>query len=219
MGFLYFDESIRDKGGFIIGALVYSAVDLTPLVIKVTQDIGLDPERVEYKSSDLKAGNLVAIEWRERLISVIQAKAKLALVVCPNHDRGEIGNYALALVTQLSKLLSIPRKEHLLLLDQGISVKPQAREEVERLGVMVCTNQNSKIVAGLQLADIAAHLLGGMLLEGMGILNKTVLAGEISGYAPETKSTIGFKFWTSLRYTLIGSPGPIGAAIGHDVLT
>ena len=59
-------------------------------------------------------------------------------------------------------------------------------------------------MAGIQVADHAAHALGGMLLEEMGLVTKTVRAGEYSGYHPDEMLNLGFELWASIRYALIG---------------
>jgi hypothetical protein len=42
-----------------------------------------------------------------------------------------------------------------------------------------------------------------MLLEEMGIISKTVLAGEYSGYVPDLKIELGFELWAGLRYAIL----------------
>lgn len=215
MGYLYFDESIRDKGGFIIGAAVYSSCDLTSHVHQQWESLGLNPLQYEYKSSALKAGNTAAEEQRCRLHAVL-SRTKIGLVVSPTSHRKELGAYAVALINQLLEAGSIPREPHTLYLDQNIRVSNADKALAGAMAVSLQSNQNSRIAAGIQLADLAAHSLGGMLLEGMGLLSKTVRAGEGSGYDPETQIEIGFELWVSLRYMLFGSPMPVRAAVGDD---
>jgi hypothetical protein len=43
-----------------------------------------------------------------------------------------------------------------------------------------------------------------MLLEEMGLVRKTVVAGEGSGYDPDLEIELGFELWASLRYALLG---------------
>ncbi|MFH0777999.1 MAG: hypothetical protein V2A71_05135 [Candidatus Eisenbacteria bacterium] len=50
MGFFYFDESIHDRAGFILGAWVCSQSDLTPVVNKAIAEAGLQPGMHEFKS-------------------------------------------------------------------------------------------------------------------------------------------------------------------------
>ena len=80
MGYLYFDESIRDKGGFIIGAAVYSSCDLTSHVHQQWESLGLNPLEYEYKSSALKAGSTAAEEQRRRLRAVL-SRTKIGWVL------------------------------------------------------------------------------------------------------------------------------------------
>ena len=43
MGFLYVDETIQQRAGFIIGAMLYSEEDLTPPVFEALKTAGLEP--------------------------------------------------------------------------------------------------------------------------------------------------------------------------------
>jgi hypothetical protein len=78
------------------------------------------------------------------------------------------------------------------------------REHLENLEVHVTLGSDSRVVGGIQVADHAAHALGGMLLEEMGLLKKSVRAGENSGYHPDELFDLGFELWASLRYALMG---------------
>lgn len=69
-------------------------------------------------------------------------------------------------------------------------------------------SQDSKLIGGIQLADLAAHLLGGMLLEELGLITKLVSVGENSGYAPDLETELGFALWASLRYQFFKAPQP-----------
>jgi hypothetical protein len=216
MGFLWFDESIRDNGKFIVGALVYCDVDLSPIIQDEWKSMGLDPTQFEFKSSAPKAGNKTAIEARNRLHNVL-TDTKIGIVICPASDRQALGAYGVALVKQIIHKNAVPNEKHFLFMDQEIVITAEDRSEADRCGVEIFLNQDSRIVAGIQLADLASHSLGGMLLEKMGLISKTVRAGENSGYDPETQIEIGFELWASLRYLLMQSPQPIRPLIGDDV--
>lgn len=43
MGHFYFDETIQERGGFIIGAFVYSPNDVTPEVFSAIEQVGMRP--------------------------------------------------------------------------------------------------------------------------------------------------------------------------------
>ena len=71
MGYFYVDESIHDRHGFTVVAVVFSEVDLTPLVHGLWTDSGRDPQQFEYKSSSPKAGNesvtrLIQSRWEAK---------------------------------------------------------------------------------------------------------------------------------------------------------
>lgn len=198
MGNIYFDESIRDSGKFIVGALIYSEQDLTVLVQDLWKEFGLPPTH-EYKSSALKGADESGRQQRSRLYGILQ-KGKVGLVVCPSSHRKELGKYAVALLKQLIAAGLIPSGQHVFYLDEGISVSPQDIQEAVAVGILVHPAQDSRTIAGLQVADLVAHSTGGMLLEQMGLLKKTVRAGENSGYEPDLQIEIGFELWANLRY-------------------
>ncbi len=203
MSYLYFDESIRERGGFIVGALVPSDRDLSLTVRDLWRSMGFDPNFFEYKSSRLKLGDPFGQQQRDALCEVVQS-SRLALTVCPLTDRAQLGTYCLALTIQLLETGLLPVGAHSLYIDQNIAIPQEERDSLASWGVISYPNQDSRAIAGLQVADHAAHALGGMLLEEMGLVRKTVLAGEGSGYDPCLEIELGFELWASLRYALLG---------------
>lgn len=203
MANLYFDESIRERGGFIVGALVLAKNNLSERVRELWRDMALNPDVFEYKSSAPKVNDPRSQRQRGVLAEVLHS-ARLALTICPCADRRELGNHCVSLVSQLQSTGFLPPGLHDLFVDQNIFIPRNARDALAASGVSVHLNQDSRVAAGLQVADHAAHALGGMLLEEMGIVRKTVLAGEGSGYDPELEIELGFELWASLRYALIG---------------
>ncbi len=55
---IFIDESIHDRGNFIVIAAVFSIDDLQELVGRALRECGFDPARDEYKSSMKMAGTL-----------------------------------------------------------------------------------------------------------------------------------------------------------------
>lgn len=201
MGFLYFDESIRERGGFIIGALVVSEADLSQDVRERWRSMGHAAH--EYKSGQLKASDPVGQGQREALWEVLDSSA-LALCVCPCSDREALGGFCAALTAQVHDTGLLVSGPHDLYVDEGIAVPEDDRIALASRGVATHVNQDSRVVAGLQVADHAAHVLGGMLLEEMGLLRKTVPAAENSGYDPDLALELGFALWAGLRHALLG---------------
>jgi len=203
MAHCYFDESIRDNGGFIIGALVASDRDLSLVVANEWTRLGLDPETYEYKSSDLKAGSRLGVSQRSAMSGLL-FNAKLGLVVAPIDDRRNLGVHCTQLMLQLLDTESIPHELHHVYLDEGIIMKPGDTELLAARGVVANPGSDSRRVGGIQVADHAAHSLGGMLLEEMGIIRKKIRAGADSGYDPDEMIELGFELWADTRYSLIG---------------
>lgn len=203
MANLYFDESIRDKGGFIVGALIVTEVDLAVEIRQRWLDMGLDPAISEYKSSAPKSGNPQSQQQRDILADLLRS-AKLGFTICPLRDRTNLGQHCASLIFQLQRTKLLEKRSHDLFVDQNIFISREDRGVLEESGVRVHLHQDSRVAAGIQLADHCAHALGGMLLEEIGIVRKIVLAGENSGYDPELEIELGFELWAMLRYSLLG---------------
>jgi len=216
MGYLYFDESIHDRAGFILGAMVYSSRDLTPIVHSLWSSLGLDPTRFEYKSSTPKAGNPDAQRHRANIHSLIH-ETQFGLLVCPNTDRRILGLHAMALAYQLVTSGRFDMGPQILHLDENIAVPQSARNAASSNGISVLVEQDSCLVGGLQVADHVAHSLSGMLLEKMGHNKKMVEVGPGSGYDPDLTVELGFELWASLRHCLI--TGPDSASLEDDKIT
>lgn len=198
MGYIYFDESIRDSGKFIVGAAVYSELDLSASIQALWKGLGL-PKGHEYKSSATKAGDASGQMQRDRLRGALH-NGKVGLVICPVSHRKDLGTYAVALLNQLLTTGMIQPEKHSFFLDEEINVPQMDIQAAAARGVTVHTAQDSRVVAGIQLADLVAHAAGGMLLEQLGLLKKTVRAGENSGYDPDLQIEIGFELWAGLRH-------------------
>ncbi|AVP98576.1 hypothetical protein C7S18_15885 [Ahniella affigens] len=203
MAFCYFDETIRDAGGFIVGALVVSKENLTVLVSEQWSQLGLDPQTHEYKSSSIKLGNELGLAQRN-VVARILSQSNLGLVVAPSSDRARLGDYCARLIVQLLDAGLLSQEQHTVYLDQGIRVDAKEANSLGERGVTLFANCDSRSVCGIQVADHAAHALGGMLLEEMGIVRKLVRAGGSFGYEPSTMVELGFELWASLRYALMG---------------
>lgn len=203
MAFLYFDETIQDSGAFIVGALVISASDLSPIIKKQWGDMGLNPAVDEYKSSTPKLNNPQSQLQREFLSYLVQ-RERLALVVLPNGDRGNLGEYCTKLLLQLKEGGFIPDESSELFLDDNIRLSNTNRSLLGAEGIESYSKCCSIEHAGIQAADHAAHALGSMLMEEMGLITKRVRVGENSGCHPDELIELGFELWASIRYALIG---------------
>lgn len=202
MGWFYFDESIHERGGFIIGAFVYCESDLSPAVFEALSAVGLEPGTDEFKSSAKMSEDTAQTFLRSRLKRLFW-KAKLGLVVVPFSDRTVLGNAAL---TGLKKLLTangLESTRHQVYFDEGVPFLNRNKHMAELSLSGSCDfffNQDSRQIGGIQMADLAAHTFSIMLLEELGLLTKTVKAGPNSGYDPDLDIELGFEMWATVRY-------------------
>lgn len=203
MSYFYFDETIRERGNFIIGAVVASEQDLSPIVSEQWRKLGLNPESAEYKSSDPKENSDLGETQRLVMADLLQ-RSKLGLTVAPSSERRRLGEYCTDLLIQIADAGFIREGEHFLYLDQNIKLGISDIARLRDINISPFPGSDSRKIGGIQVADHAAHALGGMLLEEMGLITKQVLAGENSGYPPDDLLELGFELWASLRYALIG---------------
>jgi hypothetical protein len=218
MGFFYFDESIHEKGGFIIGAFVYHEGDITPSVFGALAEAGLRPGIDEFKSGSRMVARVEQGKARDRLRGLLNS-VRIGVVVIPATEREKLGDEAIAGLGKILEANKLFTLSHQVFLDHGIVVKG-ATLEIFRNGpgglCEVHMNQDSRVIGGIQLADLAAHSMSVMLLEQMGLVKKMIKAGENSGYDPELGIELGFELWVSLRYSFFKAPEPKPGPFPND---
>lgn len=213
MGYFYFDETIRDNGNFIIGVFIYSNRDLTPEIFSALKEVGLNPEIDEFKSNSLKISNTQQQKLRNSLDTLL-TYCQTGLLVTPIEQRANLGNNSLKCLLKIIQSNELNKQNHDVYFDQGIKIKDAEKLSFNKKSGGICTlhlNQDSKIIGGIQIADLVAHYLGSMLLEEMGLLSKQVKTGDNSGYNTDNMVELGFELWTKLRYSFFKSSNPIGA--------
>lgn len=218
MGCFYFDESIQARAGFIVGAFVYSERDLTPTVFSALEQIGLKPGVDEFKSGAHMARNPKQKQLRE-LLSSLLINTRVGVVVVPADQRSMLGAEAIRCLEKILEANKLNNHHHQVFLDENISVGAETMDLFLKGPGARCQlqlSQDSKLIGGIQLADLAAHSLGVMLLEHMGFLKKKVWTGENSGYGPDFEIELGFELWASLRYSFFKAPQPKPGAIPDD---
>lgn len=218
MGYFYFDESIQERGNFIIGAFVYSGNDITPKVYSAIEQVGLRPKIDEFKSGARMDCNPEQAELRGRL-SEILSNTRIGVIVTSASERASLGEEALLGLRKILFANGLEKEQHSIFLDQSIVINSNICKTILAESAALCKihpQQDSKIIGGIQLADLAAHSLGGMLLEHLGLITKTVRAGENSGYEPNLEIELGFELWASLRYQLFKAPQPNPGEILDD---
>lgn len=203
---IYVDESIHDRGDFIVTALVAPRKRVDRDIDTALRRAGLMPGIGEYKSSARMDGRPELRLLRSDLLRVVlNSGCRLALIIS---DRSERNAIAQQLVPLLEAMIERGRFEGAPLdvfLDQGLApssandawlVSPVLKES------RLYREQDSRVVRGLQLADMCAHNASAILLSDLGLLKKMVRAGEGTPFDPDEMLELEYTLWSSLRYCL-----------------
>lgn len=210
MDFFYFDESIQRSAGFIVGAFVYAKDKPDSEVYAALSRSGLRPRVEEFKSGAYMASNPAQVRAREELYGILSG-TRLGLVVAPANRRQDMGKEALLGLKKILSTNEFTNPQHQASFDRGLFHNRAAALRIAtEVGVppkcVLHFEQDSKVVAGLQLADLVAHTCGIMLAETMGFLHKNVTIVE-EGY-PETEINLGVKLWAMLRHKFFAAGPP-----------
>lgn len=192
MSFLYIDESIHDRAGFIVAAGVWSEVHVDDAVEASLRRAGLRPKVDEFKSSALMAQDSARQMLRDEFRRLLMRSCKIAVAVCGTQERKDLGQQTVS----LAQGLDVPAGE--IFLDAGLKLQTASSD-----GWIVRTGCDSREVLGIQLADCAAHTIAGVLLSELGHVAKRVPTTDPL-YAPDVE--LDFKLWASIRYALAGQP-------------
>lgn len=205
MGNFYFDESIHDKAGFILGAYIYSDSDPTSLIENAIKKCELTPGVDEFKSGIHMGKNPKQAELRKELRYIVFSKCKFGIVIIPSDKRQDLGKEALFLLSMIINNNDLSDKRHSVYFDENIF--PNTKQRMALCSKLKLDRncefhfeQDSRIIYGIQLADLVSHTCSIMLLESLGLISKTIKAGENSGYGPDLDINLGFELWAGIRY-------------------
>lgn len=212
MGKFYIDDSVHDEAGFIIGACVYTEIDLNEKVGDIIKSCGFDPDAFEFKSSANYSKEPLKAKVREKLKGVLVKNCRLGIVVLPRTKRVQLGFECIKAVKQFIDNNKI-KEPFSIYLDQGMfTSKNNAEQFIGKLDFNDCKfhlEQNSLQIRGIQLADLAAHIASIQLKDALGLVSKIVKAGENSGYNQDMDIELGFEMWATLRYTFFNKGSTI----------
>lgn len=203
---IYADESIHDRAGFILTALVFPCGLIDGAVDAALMRAGLTPGAEEFKSSSPMQGNEKLRLLRADLMEIlIVQQCKVALVISGRSERPHVATQGIRLIGEMAERGRFDGRPVDLFLDEGLGVDGATIEwhSDARLANSQCyTGQDSRIVRGLQLADMAAHCAATVLLSDLGIVKKSMPAGPDSPFEPEDLIDLEYELWTSLRECL-----------------
>ena len=213
---IFVDDSIQDRGGFVLGAVIYGP-DPTRRVDDILRQAGLTPGVDEFKSSARMHDQMALRRARERLLQVLHSSFRAGVVVAPRRSRADFGREVLRGLRKMITANDLGKTWPTAYLDEGLfknmhvaqeAIQAEGMDELCKLRV----EQDSVEIRGLQLADLAAHIFGSMLLDEMGLIDKTVTVDSSSGYDPGTEMSLGFELWAGVRWVFFRE----GRSMGSD---
>lgn len=204
MAYLYLDDSKHHSCGFSISAFAIFEEDPQEELFSMFREEGFDPESFEFKSSHKMAGNLPLQKLRSKLRTYMHHNCRVALSVV-NLDK-QLGPVSLLLLQKVLNHGSLNGKKHEVFFDQGLFASKQAGANLAAsiTGLEQCRfnfEQDSKLIAGIQIADLVAHTCSIMLLDALGHIKKKVQDPE--RYAEDDTIDLGFEMWTTVRYAFL----------------
>jgi hypothetical protein len=184
---------------------VYSENDLNDQITEAISESGLNPNIDEHKSGIRIAGNQKRIDLRDRLFC-IASTTRIGLTFVPRNERNSLFIHGIRLINKIIDANQLTDLEYNVYFDEGITNQSDFDNNQELIAKLnLNLNQDSKKVKGIQLADLLAHTSSMMLKEALGLIKKSIKAGNNSGYDPETMIEIGFLMWASIRYLFFQS--------------
>ncbi|QMU63685.1 MAG: hypothetical protein GKR88_04890 [Flavobacteriaceae bacterium] len=196
-----------------MGAFIYSERDLNEEISQYISASGLDPKKDEFKSRLRMNQNPEQKELRKYLKRLINDIKIAVVITAPNET--DFKTYTSKALIQLIK----NNQEELIFplnvfLDEGIYKNQNDNDYKSLLSLLnreqvnLNIEQDSKVIKGIQLADLVAHTCSIMMKESLGLINKTIKAGGNSGYDSDTDIEIGFEMWAGIRYNFFSTPPP-----------
>lgn len=194
---IYVDESIHDRGNFIVLVALHATSDQIVEATDAMRHCGFSPGSDEFKSSLRMRGNDRAQELRERFRSIIGG-CKIAIGICALDERHKLMALAGRLGTAFAS--RYPTLEGTIYLDQGIKDQPTDLPS----GYSIQANCDSKQLVGIQLADCSAHFIATILLDELGLARKMVPKNRAYP-GDDGELELAWELWASIRYALAGS--------------
>lgn len=208
VAYFWFDESIHPRGGFALGAFVVSLRDESDAVAQIVSDTGVGATIGEYKSGVRMSKDTAMQRTRELLVAHLAERCRLLVTAVPYERRLDLGSAALGLLSQALSCGSVPPGDHIVFFDQGIDIPTCDADETLRV-VSIRREQNSRLVGGLQLADLAAHTMSMILLQHLGVTKKILEgAGPAWGYDDGVEIDLAFALWAPLRRNFLSAALP-----------
>lgn len=207
----YVDESVHQDSGFVATAFVFGGDRLEGEVERVIQGAGLVPREDELKSSARMDSDQRMRTARDAVVGLAGSSARIAVFFGP-YDRSTIGKpclQALQSVLLRNGLSGAPLEVHF---DEDIFPSVAEADRLQKLfrtlnDVKIHPREDSRVVLGIQIADVVAHSFGQILKAEISGNSKEIdIGGPNTGYPNGTMAPLGWSLLMSLRYALLTRP-------------
>lgn len=188
MSYIWIDESIHERGGFILAAAVHSERDVSGDVLEMARCANVP----EFQSGSRMTPDMQGL--RDNILSLVQREVRFGAIVVPTRDRQQLGNHCVVALEQFIRLNQLGAPT--ILFDEGIVIdRPHALD--------IHLGGDSRSVGGIQVADCLAHCLSTMLLCALGFITKLVVWDP--EYSPEP-GPLDFGYFAVLRRSFFIPP-------------
>jgi hypothetical protein len=207
----FVDESVQSSCGFVVTAFVFASGRFDRAVENALRQAGLTPYKDEFKSSARMDTNPRMRAARERLLGLAGSKARVAVFFGP-YQRRELGKHSLQALQSTLVRNGIRPSRLNVYFDRDIFASPPEAVRIHGLfhflsSAHIHPREDSRQRLGIQVADAVAHSFGQILKEELTGTPKNVEAsGPSTGYAPGTRSRLGWHLLMTLRHSLLTRP-------------
>lgn len=207
----YIDESIHDSVGVVVTAFIFTDESFSDAVTESLQKAGLDPPQDEFKSSARMDTNEKMRKARENLLALAGSKSKIAIFFGPFH-RPHLGRQTFQALQSVLTRNAIEPESLSVHFDEEIYPSQKEADRLHALfhplkGCKIFAREDSRICAGIQVADAVAHCFGLIIKEALTDTKKMIdIGGPDTGYSEGTKASLGWSLLMNLRYALLTRP-------------
>jgi hypothetical protein len=207
----YVDESVHGESGFVATAFVFGDSSLEGAVARTLSGAGLSPEKQELKSSARMDSDPRMRAARDAILGLAGSSTRIAVSIGP-YDRSTIGKHclqALQSVLLRNGLTSTPLDVYF---DEGIFASASEAERLQALfraldNTRIHPRENSRLVLGIQVADVVAHSVGQIVKAQISGRSKEIeIGGPDTGYPEGTRAPLGWSLLMNLRHALLTRP-------------
>jgi hypothetical protein len=207
---IFVDESIQQQLGYICVGFAYCEHSPSQEIADALRQVGLTPGTDEYKSGIRMTGADSRHELRDRIQGIVLQQCKIGVYIARADERPELK----ALVADTAEQIVVRNRlsrPHDVFVDEGMGGRARVTDEVN-----VTYNCDSRLVAGIQLADFVAYHCSYLLKCALTGKQKVVVVDSephpISGQEVE----LDWILRTDLRRTFFAEPRNVDEIRGDD---